>query len=83
MSFSFLRFALIALHSLIFIINRCTDKILNQLEIHAKAELYFGGAENQNGERRSILQRTSVSRWFSVPLLSPLFAKKSCLFRAA
>ena len=41
------------------IISRCADKILNQLEIHAKAELYFGGSE-QNGERRSILQRTSV-----------------------
>ena len=44
--------------------NRCADKILTQLEIHAKAELYFGGAVNggfdQNGERRSILQRTSV-----------------------
>ena len=44
--------------------NRCADKILNQLEIHAKAELYFGGTENggfeQNGQIRSILQRTSV-----------------------
>ena len=44
---------------IIFINHRCADKILNQLEIHAKAELYFGGSE-QNGERRSILQRTSV-----------------------
>lgn len=42
---------------------RCADKILNQLEIHAKAEIYFGGTENggfeQNGQIRSILQRTS------------------------
>ena len=32
---------------------------MNQLEIHAKAELYFGGSE-QNGQMKSILQRTSV-----------------------
>ena len=45
-------------------LNRCANKILTQLEIQAKAELYYGGAENgtleQNVERRSILQKTSV-----------------------
>ena len=46
---------------------RCADKILTQLEMHAKAELYFGETENANGQfdlnggrRRPILQRTSV-----------------------
>ena len=46
---------------------RCADKILTQLEMHAKAELYFGEADNANGHfdqnggrRRPILQRTSV-----------------------
>ena len=46
---------------------RCADKILTQLEMHAKAELYFGEADNANGQfdqnggrRRPILQRTSV-----------------------
>ena len=46
---------------------RCADKILTQLEMHAKAELFFGEADNANGQfdqnggrRRPILQRTSV-----------------------
>ena len=46
---------------------RCADKILTQLEMHAKAELFFGEADNANGQfhqnggrRRPILQRASV-----------------------
>ena len=56
---------------------------MTQLEIHAKAELYFGGAENggfdQNGERRSILQRTSV-RTVEVLLVVVARNETSCLF---
>ena len=48
---------------------------MNQLEIHAKAELYFGGSE-QNGERRSILQRTSV-RTYMIVFVARIY--KNCL----
>lgn len=30
---------------------RCADKILTQLEIHAEAELYFGGGESKKGNK--------------------------------
>ena len=56
---------------------------MTQLEIHAKAELYFGGAVHggfdQNGERRSILQRTSV-RTDEVLLVAIAINKTSCFF---
>ena len=41
--------------------NRCADKILTQLETHAKAELYFGGNGFEgNGQRKAQQHSTSV-----------------------
>ena len=46
---------------------RCADKILTQLEIHAEAELYFGGNEKKRGNKAVLKTWTEQVRTYVHP----------------